>query len=306
MFNPLEQFIFLELWSKCPAYHGPVLGLLLLVPLILLTCLLSYSNIYECVDTADTAYLLLKNLQKYEYTHTPVYLSEVVYIYENNADNFDSSFDNLLLDKSTISQMQYIDGPTLFYKISSTLFLFIDNIILDNLLIGYIVIYTPYLYFVFNLLLFGNILGLLPFSATVTSTFIVTLYISLMSFIGINVIGLITHNVKFFKMFLPQGVPLYISPMLVIIELFSYIIRVLSITVRLFANILAGHALLKILTTSTWKCLVTGIWSIFPINIGVWFSMLPIFSLECVIAVLQAYVYILLLTVYLNDIFNLH
>lgn len=293
--NPLEQFIFMDSIVKCPFSHGSVLGVLLLVPIILLVCVISHSNVYEYFDVMDTDTINTTLPRR-----IPKVMVDVIAI------NVDMQRGCNGVPSDNASLVINDEEQTITFLFANAVLSFILDIVSDNLLIGHMVIYIPYLYFIFNLILFGNILGLLPFSVTITSTFIITLSIALTSFIGINVIGWVLHGIQIFKMFLPKGVPLYIAPMLVVIELFSYLIRVLSVTVRLFANILAGHALLKILITSSWSCLHRKTWR-WPIaNLDIWLNMTPIYLLECVIAALQAYVFVLLLTIYLNDVFNLH
>jgi len=253
--NPLEQFIILDPWPKCPVYHGSVLGVLLYAPLISFICFINSSNIYECLDTTNSDTIVSDVNQGGNNSFT--YLLELIAVYVDPeiADDEVLCIPNEGNSVKSVAKCDiscyFIIKQTISYLFSYIMFIFVNNIIYDNLQIGPIVIYTPYLYFVFNLIFFGNILGLLPFSITITSTFILTLFISSTSFIGINIIGWVLHGIKIFKIFLPKGVPLYIAPMLVVIEVFSYLIRVLSITVRLFANILAGHALLKIVIASS-------------------------------------------------------
>jgi F-type H+-transporting ATPase subunit a len=124
--------------------------------------------------------------------------------------------------------------------------LFIAGIVKENLHINKYVFFSIY-YFSFISILTFNVLGLLPYSVTATSSFIMILNYSFSILVGLNIIGFYLHSTKYFNQFLPEGVPLFIAPVLVIIELFSNVIRIFSLTVRLFANILAGHSLLKIL-----------------------------------------------------------
>lgn len=287
--SPLEQFMILDLWPNCKYTYGSILGLLFGLVIFICFILVSF-NSAPVLGLVDSNFLYsinsdnkLSNLLYYNLSTTLV----------SNTNHDNSSFK---LNKSThILLIKYYTEIT---------YNFVLNMCRDNIPIN-TNIYIPYVYFIFNIILLGNCIGLLPFSLTITSTFIITLFISMTTFIGINIIGILINGIKLFKMFLPQGVPLYIAPMLVIIEIFSYFIRVLSITIRLFANILAGHSLLKILITSIWYSMFSLLGWI-PINIFIWFSIVPIFILECVIAVLQTYVFTLLITIYLNDVFNLH
>lgn len=159
----------------------------------------------------------------------------------------------------------------------------------------------PYFPFIFSLFIFvavGNLLGLIPYGFTFTSHIIVTFAMALFIFIGVTVIGFIKHGLRFFKMFLPDGVPFYIIPIFVPIEIISYFIRPISLSVRLFANMLAGHTLMKML-------------AIFTVSLGA-FGFLPVLfntvvvGFEVFVALLQAYIFTLLSCLYLNDALHLH
>jgi len=164
-------------------------------------------------------------------------------------------------------------------------------------------------YFLFLFIFLCNILGMIPFSITITSHLILTLSYALSYFIGINITGILYQQEKWFGLFLPSGVPLFIIPVLFLIELVSYIARVISLSVRLFANMLSGHILLKILIGFVWS-IGSLVSSISPIWSGL--AILPLLVvfcvtfLEVVIAFLQAYVFFVLLNIYLNDVINLH
>ena len=128
--------------------------------------------------------------------------------------------------------------------------LFITNlakIINEEYIHHHHVIFFPILYFVFLLLLLCNFCGLIAYSFTVTSVLIITLALSLMLQGGINLLGIYTNKIKFLTLFLPSGTPLIIVPFLIIIEVISYLARIISLAVRLFVNMMAGHTLMKIL-----------------------------------------------------------
>jgi ATP synthase subunit 6 len=108
-------------------------------------------------------------------------------------------------------------------------------------------LYFPILFTVFTFIFFCNLLGMIPFSFTVTSHIVVTLGLAIMVFFGINVIGIKTHGFHMLSLFLPSGAPIALAPLLVMIELVSYSFRVISLALRLFANMMSGHCLLKIL-----------------------------------------------------------
>jgi len=108
-------------------------------------------------------------------------------------------------------------------------------------------LYFPMLFTIFSFILFCNMLGMIPYSFTVTSHIVVTLGLALMAFLAINIIGIKTHGFHLLSLFLPSGAPLALAPLLVAIEIVSYSFRVISLALRLFANMMSGHCLLKIL-----------------------------------------------------------
>jgi ATP synthase subunit 6 len=109
--------------------------------------------------------------------------------------------------------------------------------------------YSPILlfFYTFCFVFCCNLLGLIPYSITVTSHLIITLYFSFGFFIGTNIISVLYHKEKYFELFLPDGIPVIIIPSLILIEYISYISKIFSLAIRLFANMLSGHILLKIL-----------------------------------------------------------
>jgi ATP synthase subunit 6 len=199
----------------------------------------------------------------------------------------------------------YLNNMQLFFRL---LFLFAWNNMQDSISMKNYSLVSLY-YFLFLFIFLSNILGMVPFSITITSHLILTFSYALSFFIGINIIGIRYQKEKWFKLFLPDGVPLFIVPALFLIELISYFARVVSLSVRLFANMLSGHILLKILIGFVWSIgnavsaiAVTWIFlSFFPLLV-----VFAVTFLEIVIAFLQAYVFFVLLSIYLNDVINLH
>lgn len=151
--------------------------------------------------------------------------------------------------------------------------------------------------FVALFILTVNLMGLIPYSWTMSSWFIVVLFITLSFFININVMYLLNNGWMGLSHFLPKGTPIVIAPFLFLIEIVSYFSRVISLSVRLFANMLSGHALLKILISFAWTGLIKNpVW--FSIAALIWIGIIIILILECLIAGLQAYVFTLLLIIY--------
>lgn len=158
--------------------------------------------------------------------------------------------------------------------------------------------YFPFIFTVFMFILFGNLLGMLPYSFTFTSHIIVTFTIAAVIFIGVTLIALAKHKLHFFSFFMPPGVPLLLAPLLVPIEIISYLSRPISLSVRLFANMLAGHTLLKVFAGFI---VSLGVFGIAP-----WAFVVALTGLEIVIAFLQAFVFTMLTCLYLNDALHLH
>jgi len=148
-------------------------------------------------------------------------------------------------------------------------------------------------------------LGLIPYSYTTTSQIVVTFVLAAVIFIGVTLIGLIKHGLHFFSFFVPSGAPKALIPFLVVIEVISYFVRPVSLSVRLFANMLAGHTMLKVFAGLA--VMLTGAGGIFAVG-----SVLPLAAiigltgLEMLVAALQAYVFTILTCMYLNDALHLH
>ncbi len=158
--------------------------------------------------------------------------------------------------------------------------------------------YFPFIFSLFMFILFANLLGLIPYSFTVTGQIIVTFALAIVVFIGVTIIGFIRHGLHFLRFFVPEGVPKLLLIILVPIEVLSYFIRPFTLSIRLFANMLAGHTMLGIF--AGFAALV-GVFAIFPIAIDV-----LLLALELLVAVLQAYVFAILSCLYLNDAIHMH
>ena len=164
--------------------------------------------------------------------------------------------------------------------------------------------YFPFIFSLFMFVLFCNALGLLPFgvvglhSFTPTSHIIVTFALASVVFIGVTIIGLIKHKLHFFSLFMPTGVPMYMAPLLVPIEIVSYLARPVTLSLRLFANMMAGHTMLAVFGSFV---ALLGIFGFAPFLV-----IVALMALEVVVALLQAYVFTILTCLYLNDALHLH
>ena len=160
----------------------------------------------------------------------------------------------------------------------------------------------PYFSFIFSLfmfVLFCNMFGMIPYTFTVTSHIIVTFVLAAFIFVGVTVIGFIKHGFGYLKLFVPSGVPIILLPLIVIIEIISYLSRPISLSVRLFANMMAGHTMMKVFGGFVISLGVVGGW--LPLSFSV-----ALTGLEILVAFLQAYVFAILTCIYLNDALNLH
>ena len=159
--------------------------------------------------------------------------------------------------------------------------------------------YFPFVFTIFMFVLVGNMVGMLPYSFTFTSHIIVTFALAAVVFIGVTVIAFIKHGLHFFSFFVIPGLPWYMLPLLIPIEVISYLSRPISLSVRLFANMLAGHTLIKV-------------FAMFVISMPFYTGVLPLAfivaltGLEILIAFLQAYVFAILTCLYINDALHLH
>jgi F-type H+-transporting ATPase subunit a len=158
--------------------------------------------------------------------------------------------------------------------------------------------YFPFILSLFIFIQFCNILGLVPYSYTVTSQIVVTFAMAAVVFIGVTIIGVVRHGWHFLSFFAPKGVPLWLLFILVPIEVFSYLIRPVSLSVRLFANMLAGHTMLKVFGGFVVAMGLLGGWA--PLAF-----IVALTGLELLIAFLQAYVFAILTCLYLNDAIHL-
>ena len=158
--------------------------------------------------------------------------------------------------------------------------------------------YFPFVFSIFFFVLFGNLLGMIPYMFTFTSHIIVTFTLAMIVFLFVTVLGVFLHGWHFFSLFMPKGVSLLLAPVLVPIEMISYLARPISLSVRLFANMMAGHIVMKVFAGFV---VMGGVLGIAPMALNVVLT-----GLEIIIALLQAYIFTLLTCVYLNDAVNLH
>jgi len=158
--------------------------------------------------------------------------------------------------------------------------------------------YFPFIFTLFMFILFCNAFGLLPYSFTVTSHIVVTFAMAATIFAGVTVIGMVKHGFRFLTFFIPKGVPAYMMPLLVPIEVLSYLARPVTLSLRLFANMMAGHTMLKVFAGFV---VALGVFGVAPLIV-----IIALYSLEVIVAVLQAYVFTIITCLYLSDALHLH
>jgi len=196
-------------------------------------------------------------------------------------------------------KMTYVPSP--WQNFLEVIYLFIYSLLLEQ---GGLKgrFFFPAIFTLFSLILTFNLLGLLPFSFTLSSHIIITLSLSLTFFLAWILVGFYSLKVKFLFIFFPKNIPLWLLPLLILVEILSFFLRPLSLAIRLFANMLAGHILLHIVAASV----------LFVLNKFLLFFFLPfifvafIYILEMGICFLQAYIFIILLCIYLHDSLYAH
>lgn len=157
--------------------------------------------------------------------------------------------------------------------------------------------YFPFVFTLFVFILLCNLLGLLPYGFTVTSHIVVTFALAAVVFVGVTIIALFRHGFRFFTFFVPPGLPAVLAPLLVPIEVISYLARPVTLSLRLFANMMAGHTMLKVFGGFV---VALGVFGFAP-----FVFIVAIYALELIVAVLQAYVFTVLTCLYLNDAIHL-
>lgn len=188
--------------------------------------------------------------------------------------------------------------PSRGQAMAETLYSLIDDMLLQNVGYGGRKFF-PLIFSLFMFILFCNLFGMMPYSFTSTSHIIVTFALAILVFFIVTMVGFINHGFHFLSLFLPKGTPGWLAPLIILIELFAYLARPVSLSLRLAANMIAGHVLLKVLVG-------------FLVAMSIYLKPLPvplivvIIGFEIFVAMLQAYIFTILTCVYLNDAVNLH
>jgi len=238
----------------------------------------------------------------------PMHQFEIKRLLELHVGGIDVSFTNsslfmviavILISALTIWGMRgRALVPTRLQSVTELAYEFVANMVRDNVGTAGLK-YFPFIFTLFMFVLTLNMLGMVPYSFTVTSHIIVTFAMALFIFIGVTIIGFINHGIGFLKFFVPSGVPVFLLPLLVVIEVISYFTRPVSLSVRLFANMMAGHTMLKVFGAFVVGLGLIGGWAPFAF-------MVAFTGLEILVAFLQAYVFAILTCIYLNDAIHMH
>lgn len=211
------------------------------------------------------------------------------------------SFIFLMKDPSTRS---FFIAPSGWQNLLEKLYALVTQLLSDIITTGSEK-YFPFMSVLFMFILTNNLIGMVPYSFTTTSHITLTFFLSFSIFVAMNVIGFQKHGIHLFSLFLPANTGFFLALLLVPIELISYIAKPISLGVRLFINLMAGHSLLKVIVGFSWNMLLVenfkGIVFIFPLLI-----LVLLMGLELGVAVIQAYVFITLTAIYLNDSEALH
>jgi len=195
--------------------------------------------------------------------------------------------------------------PTRMQSLAELFYEFVANLVRDNAGPDARK-YFPFVFSLFMFIMIGNLLGLIPGTFTFTSHIIVTFGLALTVFVFVTLLGLIKHGFHFFTLFMPSGVPMALAPILIPIEVLSYLSRPVSLSIRLFANMMAGHTMLKVF--GGFSVLLGGALGgagyaigILPLAINV-----ALVGFEILVALLQAYVFTILTCLYIRDALELH
>jgi F-type H+-transporting ATPase subunit a len=162
--------------------------------------------------------------------------------------------------------------------------------------------YTPFIFSIFIFVMMTNLVGMFPYSFCPTSHLTVTFSLAMIVFVIINIIGFYKNGLKYFSILIPSGVPLALAPLMLVVELCAYLARPISLSLRLAANMIAGHIMIEILSAFV---IMSGATSLF-LGVAPFTLLTVIMGFEIFIALLQAYIFSILACVYLSDAINLH
>lgn len=253
---------------------------------------------------------------------TPLEQFEIISLISLKMFNFDFSITNLLViiliiilvvniafqltarHFSNLKKYSFFFVPNNWQFFAESSFKTVLKLLFDNLN-QHGEIFSPFISIIFLFITICNLMGLIPYSFTITSQLIITFMMSFSIFIGINIIGYKLHKQKLISLFMPANTSFSLALILIPIEFVSYLAKPVSLGVRLFINLMAGHTLLKVIVGFSWSILILE-------NISTFIHVIPLIilvilvGLELAVALIQAYVFVILACIYLNDSINLH
>lgn len=241
-------------------------------------------------------------LSQFELTHAFGPIGAAVNFTQSNAHMLIAAVAIVLVMTMGMAPRAVVPGR--FQALAETFYEFVENLVIGQ--VGHEgKRYFPFVFALFMFVLFGNVLGLFPYAFTYTSHIAVTFGLAFLVFLVTTLVALALHGKKFFGYFFPEGAPLWLAPIIVPVEVVSYLSRPISLSVRLFANMVAGHVLLKVF--ATFVVLLGGLGIVGPL-----IAVLPLtvnvllVGFELLVAFLQAYVFAILTSIYLHDAVHLH
>ena len=240
--------------------------------------------------------------------HNPLAQFEIKALLPLNLMGYDISFTNstlwmiIALGFAALFMISAVKNKSLIpgrmQMAAESIYLLVDGLIEQN--VGKKgVAFSPLIFSLFLFILVCNLFGMFPYSFTVTSHITVTFALAILVFITVTFVGFWKHGLHFFSLFLPKGTPLWLAPLIILIELFTYLARPVSLSLRLAANMIAGHVLLKVL--AGFIVLMAAFLKPLPIPL-----IVVLIGFEIFVSILQAYIFTILSCVYLNDAVNLH
>jgi ATP synthase subunit 6 len=249
---------------------------------------------------------------------SPLEQFQIIPLIDLNLGPFDFSYTNsslimtiglllflMLLEILTIPKRSFFMVPNRWQVLVEELYMTISNMVYNS--IGKDnQNFFPFVFILFLFILISNLIGLIPYSFTMTSHLVVTLGLSTIVFIGVNIICIREHGFKMLSFFLPSGASLALAPLLVPVEIISYFFRIISLAVRLFANMMAGHALLKVIAGFGWTMMSSGSLLLFISHTIPLITLFLLIGLELGVACIQAFVFASLTCMYLNEAIYLH
>jgi ATP synthase subunit 6 len=248
---------------------------------------------------------------------TPLEQFQIVSLFSIKLFSLDFSFTNLFLVNiivlvafaTLISFISSDDSsffliPNNWQTLIETVYETVSQLLFDNINVEGEK-YFPFVSVMFLFILLVNLIGLVPYSFTITSHLIVTFTLSFAVFIGVNIICIKIHKIEILSLFIPSNTSIGLALLLVPIEFIAYLFKPLSLGIRLFANLMAGHTLLKVIVGFSWSMLlledILSFFHVVPLLI-----LVILMGLELGVAMIQAYVFTILTCLYLNDSINLH